>query len=580
MLVETAGEAADRQSKDIAENLSFLKILLLVLGFVALLVGAFLIFNTFSITVAQRIRELGMLRTLGASRRQVLGSMILEATVLGAMGSVLGVLGGIGAAKAINALFKSFGIDLPNTGTVIATRTVIVALLVGMVVTLLSAIVPAVRATRVSPMAALRDAELPDTGRHGRIYTAVASLLLIGGLALTCVGLFGGAASGTAAGLVGGGAVVTLFGVSMWSPSLVRPLASITGRPLQAIGGLSGRLARENAIRKPGRTAVTAAALMIGLAVMVFVTVFAAGLSDSIAKAVDRNFQADLVLQNIDGFSPVPAGAEQEARSVQGVQTVSSLSFSSGTVTKPQKQKLRVSAVDPHEVNQVLSLDWMKGSPDTIQNLGAHDAVVDDAWAKSEKIDVGDTISIRTPLERTSVFTVRGTVKDNADLLGNLVIPEQTLQKDFGSKAPSMIFAKLAGGSDAEGGAEGDRRQARDALSDDRGAQPAGAQGQPEGPDHAARGPAVRAAGDGRDRVDPRHHHHAGALDPRAHARARMLRAVGMSRRQIRRMVRYEAVITALIGALLGMIIGVVFAALVTSPWRTRASRSRTRSAS
>jgi putative ABC transport system permease protein len=148
VLVETATEAADRQSKEIAENLSFLKILLLVLGFVALLVGSFLIFNTFSITVAQRIRELGLLRTLGASRRQVLGSMVLEAALLGAIGSVAGVLGGIGAAGAINALFKSFGIDLPNTGMVIATRTVIVALLVGMVVTLLSAIVPAVRATR------------------------------------------------------------------------------------------------------------------------------------------------------------------------------------------------------------------------------------------------------------------------------------------------------------------------------------------------------------------------------------------------------------------------------------------------
>ena len=173
LTVETGNQAAERQSQDIKDDLSFLRVILLVFGGVALLVGSFLIFNTFSITVAQRIRELGMLRTLGATRSQILRGMVLEAAIVGLVGSVLGVVAGIGLAGLLNALLKSIGADLPNTGTVIATRTVILALVVGLLVTLAAALVPALRATRVSPMAALLEAELPETRTRGRIFTAV-----------------------------------------------------------------------------------------------------------------------------------------------------------------------------------------------------------------------------------------------------------------------------------------------------------------------------------------------------------------------------------------------------------------------
>ena len=168
LVVETGTQAAARQAQDIKDDLSFFRVVLLVFGGVALLVGSFLIFNIFSITVAQRIREFGMLRTLGASRRQILGGTILEALFLGILGAGLGVPAGIGFAAALNGIFKSFGIDLPNTGTVIETRTIVVALVVGVGVTLASALVPAVRATRVSPMAALREAELPESRTRGR----------------------------------------------------------------------------------------------------------------------------------------------------------------------------------------------------------------------------------------------------------------------------------------------------------------------------------------------------------------------------------------------------------------------------
>jgi putative ABC transport system permease protein len=564
LIVETGQQAAARQAQDIKDDLSFFRVILLVFGGVALLVGSFLIFNTFSITVAQRIRELGMLRTLGATRGQILAGMISEATIIGLLGAILGVFAGIGFAAGLNALFKGFGIDLPNTGTVIETRTVIVSLVVGLVVTLAAALTPALRATRVSPMAALLEAELPEGRGRGKIFFAIAALLTLGGLAMAAYGLLGSIDdANAAAGLVGGGAVATLFGVSMFSPRLVRPLASFVGWPLERLRGITGRLARENAVRKPGRTAVTAGALMIGLAVVVFVTVFAAGISASIGNAIDRNFQGDIVLQNVDGFSPISSGAGREAETVSGVKTVSSLSFTGGVY---KGKDIRVSAVDPATVNDVLSLDWKKGDPDTLSSLPAEGAVLDDAWAKNNDLNVGDQIKVRTALEKTVPLTVEGTVKDNADLLGNLVVPEETLRRDFGAREPSMTFIKLEPGANAA--------QVKDEISTKVKAKFATVEtlNQQELKDNQeeqiqqlvsffyvllALAIVISLLGI------------VTTLALSIHERTRelgMLRAVGMSRKQVRRLVRYEAVITALIGAILGTILGVIFATLVSRP--------------
>jgi putative ABC transport system permease protein len=563
LTVETGIQAAERQSEDIKDDLSFFRIVLLVFGGVALLVGSFLIFNTFSITVAQRIRELGMLRTLGATRGQILRGMVLEATIIGAVGSVLGVLAGIGFASALNAVFKSFGIDLPNTGTVIAARTVVLALVVGMVVTLAAALSPALRATRVSPMAALLEAALPESRAHGRVFTAFAVLLMVGGIALTCLGLFGGVESNAAAGLVGGGAVATLFGVSMFSPRLVRPLASVAGWPIERLRGITGRLARENAVRKPGRTAVTAAALMIGLAVVVFVTVFAAGISSSIGNAIDRNFQGDVVLQNTDGFSPISPGAAREAEQVDGVRTVSSLSFAGAEY---EGKDIRVSAVDPATVSDVLSLEWEQGSPDTISGLTGDTAVVDDAWAQSNDVEVGDQVTLRTPLEREVTLTVDGTIKDNADLLGNLVVSEDTLRREFGSRQPSMTLVALDEGANADAVQEQiAQRVERSFPTVDTLNQQELKENQEEqiqqlvGFFYVLLALAIVISLLGIVTT----------LALSIHERTRelgMLRAVGMSRGQVRRMVRYESVITALIGAILGTVLGVIFASLLAVP--------------
>jgi putative ABC transport system permease protein len=295
----------------------------------------------------------------------------------------------------------------------------------------------------------------------------------------------------------------------------------------------------------------------------VFVTVFAAGISSSIGNAIDRNFQGDIVLQNTDGFSPISPGAAREAAKVDGVRTVSSLGFAGGEY---EGKDVRVSAVDPATVSDVLTLDWEEGSPSTLSGLTGNGTVVDDAWASSNDLSVGDTIAVRTPLERNLRLTIEGTVKDNADLLGNLVVTAETLRSQFGARDPSLTFVRL------EPGANADAVQEQISQQVDR------------------RFPTVDTLNQQelKDNQEEQINQLVGffyvllalaivisllgivtTLALSIHERTRelgMLRAVGMSRRQVRTLVRYESVITALIGAILGTILGVIFAALMSSP--------------
>jgi putative ABC transport system permease protein len=302
---------------------------------------------------------------------------------------------------------------------------------------------------------------------------------------------------------------------------------------------------------------------MIGLAVVVFVTVFAAGISASVGNAIDRNFQGDLVLQSSDGFSPLSPGAGEAASDVEGVQTVSSLSFAGGVW---KGKDIRVSAVNPANVGQVLTLDWKDGSPEVLTRLSDDQAVVDDAWASSNDLEVGDSIDVRTPLERDAGFEIAGTIKDNADLLGNIVIGQRALTEAFGERDPSITFVDVADGVDAEAVKERVEQRVHESF------------------------PTVDTLNQQelKDRQEEQINQLVAffyvllalaviisllgivtTLALSIHERTRelgMLRAVGMSRRQVRRLVRYEAVITALIGAILGTILGVIFAALVSRP--------------
>jgi len=564
LLVETAKENAERNSDQIRSDLGFLRIALLVFAFVALFVGAFLIFNTFSITVAQRITEFGMLRTLGASRGQILSSVVIEALAIGVLGALVGLAGGFAIAKGLNALFVAIGIDLPTTGLVIETRTILVSLAIGIVVTLVSSLVPALRSTRVPPIAALRAFQVPASRRRRAAYAALAALLAGAGMAMLLIALFGGASGGSAAGLMGVGAVAVILGVSLFSPRLVRPLASLAGRPLEWMRKLTGRLARENTQRNPSRTAVTAAALMIGLAVVAFVTVFAAGIKSSIATAVDESFQGELVIQNTDGFSPISPRAAEVARGVPGVELVSTVRAAQAKVLG-SGAKERVSALAA-DAGEVLTIDWTEGGPETLRNLSDGQVIVDKSLADDEGLEVGDSIRFLTQIGQRPKLEVAGEFEDKADLLGGAIVTQALMASQFDQRDDFLDFIKLESGADAE------KVQAGLVKSMDRDFPTAEVRNQQElkenqeeqinqllGLIYALLALAVIVSLFGI----------ANTLALSIHERTRelgMLRAIGMSRRQVRTMIRYEAVITALIGAILGMALGLVFAALIAQP--------------
>jgi putative ABC transport system permease protein len=564
VLVETAQQNSERNSNEVRDNLGFLRIALLVFAFVALLVGAFLIFNTFSITVAQRVTEFGMLRTLGASRSQILISVIVEALAIGILGAVLGLAGGFAIAKGLNALFVAIGFDLPTTSLVIETRTIVVALAIGIVVTLVSSLVPALRSTRVPPIAALQALEMPRSRRREVAYAALAALLGIAGLAMVVIALFGGASGGSAAGLIGAGAVAVILGVSLFSPTLVRPLASLAGRPLEVVRRLTGRLARENTQRNPARTAVTAAALMIGLAVVAFVTVFAAGIKSSIASAVDDSFQGQLVIQNTDGFSPISPGAAAAARQVPGVELVATMRTTQAKVVGGSG-KPKVSSLPP-DAGEVLSIDWTEGGPATLRELDSNEVILDKSFADGNNVEVGDNLRFLTQTGKRPKLRVIGEFDDRAELFGGAIVTPALMASQFDQSDDTIDFVKVAPGANPA------KVQAALIATMKREFPIAEVRNQQELKEnqegqvdqllnliYALLALAIIVSLFGI----------ANTLALSIHERTRelgMLRAIGMSRRQVRTMIRYEAVITALIGALLGMVIGIVFAALIAQP--------------
>jgi putative ABC transport system permease protein len=562
--VETGKESADRGSEEIRENLSFLPTFLLVFGFIAVFVGSFLIFNTFSITVAQRVTEFGMLRTLGASRRQILSTVLVEAVAIGLLGALVGIAGGFLIALLLNALFEAIGIDLPTTGLVMESRTVVVSLLVGVVVTFASSLIPALRSTRVPPIAALR-AVPPDPSRRQRLgYAVLAIALGVVGLAMVLIGLLGNASAGAAAGLMGGGAVVIVIAVSIFSPRLVPPLATIAGWPLERLRRLTGRLARENAQRNPSRTAVTAAALMIGLALVTFVTVFSAGLKSSVAQVVDENFAGGLVIQNSDGFSPIPNGTAAVARKVPGVGVVATIRSAKADLVG-SGAGAQVSAPTP-DIEKTVKLEWKQGGPATLRRLSDGQAILSESFASEHGLEAGDRFRLLSQTRKRPSFEVAGEFSSKSNVFGSILITQAALAREFAQTQDTTDFVEPVPGADPV------RVQALLTKVIEAGFPIAEVLNQQELKESrekqvdmlvnlvfALLALAVLISLFGI----------ANTLALSIHERRRelgMLRAIGMSRRQVRTMIRYEAVITALIGAILGMVLGVIFAALIAQP--------------
>jgi putative ABC transport system permease protein len=556
--VKDSAQQAKDDAAELNDSLSIIRWFLLGFGFIALLVGAFVIFNTLSITVAQRTREYATLRTLGASRKQVLRSVKLEGLVIGLVASVIGLALGLGIAKGMVALFSALGVELPKASTVVASRTVVVSLLLGTSITLIASIIPARRATRVPPIAAVREgATLPPGRMAGQ--SAKAGLVVLGAsLAAVSLAVFGSGVSGAALALLLVGGVLGLFaGIALLAPRLVKPLAHVVGWPARRIGGVAGELAGANANRNPGRTASTAAALMIGITLVTVVAVLGSGLRVTTERAVSDQVRADYV---VDGKDEVPFRAAEGDR-LEAVPGVSGATHVRSDRAVVQGKEQKVAGIDPATIARFYRFDWSAGSSDrTLGRLGEDGALVTEAYAENEHVKVGSRLSVQTPSGGKSVVVVRGIYDAPASkpLLGEIAVPQRTFDQAFSQPKNSLTL--LDGDASAGTAIESATKSFGDATFHTGAAYPK----------DATKGVATMLAmlyvllGFS---VIVSLFGMVNTMVLSVFERTRelgMLRTIGMTRRQARRMIRHESVITALIGAALGLGLGVFLSALVT----------------
>jgi putative ABC transport system permease protein len=558
--VRTGQAEAHRRTEMTGEILSVLRDFLLAFAGIALFVGSFVIANTLSITIAQRTRELATLRTLGATRRQVLRSVLAEALVIGALAAIVGLFLGLALAKGLNSVFVSLGIDLPQASTIFATRTVLVSLLVGIGVTVLAALRPAVRATRVPPIAAVREGAVLPEGRLAQSGSGGALFTLACALAIMLFGLFASSLStGSRLLGIGLGAIGVFIAVAMLAKTLVPPLAGVLGWPATKLGGAAGSLARGNSMRNPTRTASTASALMIGLALVTLVSVLAAGLKSTFSGSVNDTFHADYALTSTNNFSPISTASAQAIAKVPGVQVVAGVDSGS---SRTAGGKTSVSGVPP-DISRVITVKWPAGSQAIPAELGQTGAFVSKEDAKAEHLQVGSPVIVETPSGRFMHLTVRGIYSPPKDVpaYGELAISESRFDAEYQDPQSVYTFVDIAGGVTA---ANTHALQAALADYPDAKVQTLGKfkENQERPIDtllnllYVLLSLSIIVSLFGI----------VNTLVLTVFERTRelgMLRAVGMTRRQVRRMIRHESVITALIGAALGIPLGIVLALMV-----------------
>lgn len=543
--VLTNAELNAEQTSAIKQGLGFFNTFLLVFAGVALFVGAFIIANTFSILVAQRTRELALLRALGASRGQVTRSVLAEAFVVGLLSSAVGLAGGIGLSYGLQALFSVLGQGFPDGPTKIEPRTVVVALIVGVGVTCAAALFPARKAAKIAPVAAMRDSAIPD--KPLRRQATVGVVLAAGGAVAMFIGLTGGPLQ-----VLGLGVFLVFLGIALLSPVLSRPVVAVLGAVLGR--SITGRLGRDNASRNPRRTAATAAALMIGLALVGAIGVIGASAKASIKDLV-QGTGADFIIQSSIQFgaaSGVSDDAMAKIADVPGVDSVSSLAFDQAHVNGTGSTD-GVQAANDGYVSTILGLTAVDGA---VNRVPDGSVLLSESFAQDRKLKVGQRLELIYTTGKGSTLTVAGIFKDNS-LANSLIVPISERAKFFDTDV-QIAFVAVADG--------GDKATVRTSLDKALAAYPTlDVQDQSEFTAQQTaqidqiivvfQGFLVLAIVIAAIGI-------VNTLALSVLERTRelgMLRAIGMTRRQVKRMVRTESVIIALFGALLGVVVGVGF---------------------
>lgn len=523
----------------------FLSTALLVFAGVSLLVGAFLINNTFAIIVAQRTRELALLRAVGASRRQVLGSVMLEATVVGVLASAIGVGLGVLVATALQSLLSAFGIDVPSTELVFAARTALVGMAVGVGITLLSAILPATKALRVPPVAAMQAVATTDSRNGGRIRTGFGVLMALAGLTLLGFGLFREAGFQ----VIIGGAVCLLLGAALLARYVTRPLLRVIGWPVNRLG-VRGTLAQENSIRNPQRTASTASALMVGLGLVTFALIFGASLRQSTTATIDEQFVSDFQIRP-SNFVNFPSDVEQQVADLPGVATTADLRFEQIGV---EGRVGGVASIEPDEVDSAWSLETIEGSLDDFADGGL---LISDDAAERLGVGAGDRLPVTFAEGGEQQLPIRAVI-DGSGLDFDYVVDEDTLLANASEDGLFTLYLTVADGADLEQvrtaieGVTADYPTLQVQDSEQFKEEIAGQVDQILGLMTALLGLSILIALFGI----------ANTLSLSVFERIRelgLLRAVGATRRQVRSIIRWESVMIAVLGAVFGIVIGTVF---------------------
>jgi putative ABC transport system permease protein len=543
--VVTSKEVADESAEAVGQALGFFSTALLVFAGIALFVGGFIILNTFSILVAQRTRELALLRALGASRRQVMTSVIIEAFAVGLFAAIVGLSLGVLVAIGLQNLLKAFGIDLPASGVVLKPRTIIASFVVGVGVTVLSSISPARRASKIPPMAALRGGAEEHGGSLRRRSLAGAVVFALGMAALLS-GLFEGTL-----GLVGLGAALVFVGVALLSPAAARPLARVIGAPFPRIAGMSGKLGRQNAMRNPRRTAATSAALTVGLGLVACVSVLAASIKASAADIVDDYMAADYIVSTANFLPSISTDLAPRLARLPELGAVSALQTGQWRSNGSNRSLF---AADPATLGQVLKFEVTAGD---VGGLARGEVFL----AEEELADLGLSVGSQLPMTfaRTGDTQLRiaGTFSEN-QLLGSYLVSTATFEANFTERLDFAVLAKARPGVPPEAA-----RAAVERVTE-------------EFPNVELRDQAEFKEQQ-EDQVDQilglitallmlsifiALFGIVNTLALSIFERTRelgLLRAVGMSRRQVRSMIRGESVIIAVMGAILGLAVGVLF---------------------